>query len=110
MNEQFVKDVAKGVESTPLNQVLSPGSTSRRYEPNGGTKRHNERIHRESKYADDHKNLPFTFSKPYKPKGVTTYVKCDNCGHVVSATSVTVGMICKECNKFSSVTEVEIDR
>jgi hypothetical protein len=110
MNKQFVKDLAKGVGNTQLNQVLPAGATPRRYEPEAGIRKHNERIHRESKYADDHKNLPFSFRKPYKPKGCSAYIQCDNCGHVTSGTSATVGIICNECGKFSSVTEVKIDR
>ena len=110
VNSNFIKDLQKGVKKEPLNQVLSPGATPRRYEPIDGIKKHNERIHKESKYADDHKNLPFNFSKPPKPRGRTTYIKCDNCGHVTAATSVTVGIICNECKKFSTVTEVDFDR
>lgn len=105
MNEQFIRDVKKGLK--PLNQELTPGATPRRYDPAGGLKRHRERIHRESKQADDWKNLPFTFSKPSKPKGRHAYVQCDNCGYITSGSSATVGMICPECHKFSSVTEVD---
>lgn len=108
MNEQFIKDVAKNISQEPVNQRLSPGSP-RRYEPEGGLKKHRERIHRESKHADDWKSLPFTFSKPSKPRGRSTYIRCDNCGHISSGTVFTVGIICKECNKFSSVTEVSFD-
>ena len=109
VNAQFKKDLSKYVKSTAVNQELTPGSTPRRYEPHGGVNKHNERIHRESKYADSHKDLPFSFRKPPKPKGVSLYVQCDNCGHIISATTATVGMICKECKKFSSVTEVTLD-
>jgi ribosomal protein S27E len=106
MNEKLIRDLTKGINNTPLKQELPAGATPRRYEPECGIKKHNERIHRESKYADAHKNLPFTFRKAYKPKGQNAYVHCDNCGHITSATTVTVGMICKECGKFSTVTEV----
>lgn len=106
MNEQFINDVKKNLKRTPLNQELTPGSTPRRYEPAGGLKRHNERIHRESKQTDDYKNLPFTFRKPPKPKGRSTYIKCDNCGYILSGTTATVGVICPECGQFSTVTEV----
>jgi ribosomal protein S27E len=108
MNKQFFKDVAKGVKNTPLGQKLDPGSP-RRWEPEGGIKKHNEKIHRESKQADDWKNLPFTFSKPPKPRGRSVYIQCDNCGHITSGTTVTFGMICVECKKFSTVSEVEFD-
>lgn len=106
MNNQFIKDLQKNITNSPsLNQELSAG-TPRRYEPSLGIGKHNERIHRESKYTDINKNLPFTFRKPLKAKGTPTYVKCDNCGNITSATTITVGIICKNCNKFSSVTEV----
>lgn len=110
MNNEFIKDLQKGVlNSPPLNQKFSPGSP-RRYEPPLGLKKHNERIHEESRRVDHYRNLPFTFGKPQKAKGISTYVKCNNCGNITSATTVTVGIICKKCKKFSSVTEVDYDR
>jgi len=109
VNSELVKDVNKGLKRESLKQELTPGSTPRRYEPALGTEKHNERIHRESKKLDS-KNLPFDFRKPLKPMGRTTYVKCDSCGHTTSGTTATVGVICGECKKFSSVSEVEIDR
>ena len=110
VNSNFIRDVSSNINKEPLNQVLTPGATPRRYEPEGGIRKHNERIHRESRYADHNKNLPFSFRKPPKPRGRTIYIKCDNCGHMTAATTVTVGIICKECKKFSTVTEVEFDR
>jgi hypothetical protein len=109
MNEQFVKDVAKGIQQTPLNQELPAGSTPRRWEPEEGVKKLNERIHKESKAADDWKNLPFSFRKPPKAMGRNTAVKCDSCGHITHGTTATVGMICTSCGKFSTVTEVHFD-
>ena len=108
MNEQFRRDVAKHVNQTPLNQELTPGATPRRYEPKGGVNKHNARIHKESKIADS-KGLDFTFRKPPKPKGRNTYISCDNCGYITSGTTVTAGIICPECKKFSTVTEVITD-
>jgi len=106
MNDQFIKDISKHVKETSLNQKLSPGTTPRRYEPEIGENKHRERIHRESKIAE-HKNLPFTFRKPSKPKGQSTYVKCDNCGYIMSATTATVGIVCPECKKFSTVSFID---
>ena len=107
MNKQFIKDLQKGVKNAPtIDQEISPGSVGRRYDPVLGVRKHNERIHRESKYTDDNKKLAFTFGKPPKSRGMSTYVKCNNCGHITSATTVTVGIVCKKCKKFSSVTEV----
>jgi len=109
MNQQFIKDLQKGVAQSPsVNQILDPGSP-RRYEPSSGLKRHNERIHKESKMADNYKNLPFSFRKPIKPKGRSAYLKCNNCGHVTVGSTATVGIICNNCNKFSTVTEVDFD-
>ena len=108
VNENFKKDLNKYLKSKPLNQELPPGA-GRRYEPEMGVGKHNARIHKESKYADTYKNLPFSFRKPPKPKGGVAYVKCDNCGYITSATTATVGIICNECKKFSTVSEVNLD-
>lgn len=105
VNENFRKDLERTIKNYPVRQQLPPGS-GRRYEPEVGTGKHNARIHKESKYADTHKNLPFSFRKPPKPKGRSIYVKCNNCGHIASGTKATVGMICNECGKFSTVSEV----
>lgn len=107
MNKQFQKDIAKHVKDTSLGE-LSPGSTPRRYEPKGGLAKHNARIHRESKQIDG-KGLDFEFSKPWKPKGPSAVLACDNCGYVLSGTVVTVGVICPECKQFSSVSEVKYE-
>lgn len=80
---------------------LNPGSIKPRYDPEGGWRKHKERIHRESKIADN-KNLPFTFSKPKKAKKQIT-AKCKNCGYIASVPQNTVGMICPECKKYSAV-------
>lgn len=103
MNNEFFKDVAKHVKNTSLDQE-SPGQ-GRRYEPALGEKKHRERIHKESQRADN-MNLPFAFRKPPKPKGRSTYIKCDNCGYITSGTTATCGIVCPECKKFSTVTEV----
>ena len=108
MNKEFVKDVTKGVMNSPTHQELPAGSP-RRYEPEQGVQKHNERIHKESRYADTHKNLPFTFRKPPKPMGRSAYVQCDNCGHITGGSTATVGMICNNCGKFSTVSEVNFD-
>ena len=105
MNTQFTNDLQKKMASPSYDQEL-PVGTARRYEPTLGVRKHNERIHRESKNADDYKNLQFNFKKPPKARGLSTYVKCDNCGNITHATSITVGIICKKCKNFSSVTEV----
>lgn len=110
MNKQFIKDLQKELSKNKIDQELPAGSTPRRYEPTLGVRKHNERIHRESKHVDDYKNLQFTFRKPPKSKGASAYVRCDHCGNVTSATSITVGIVCKKCKKFSSVTEVSCDR
>ena len=102
MNDTFVNDICKGVSDTKIGQLLDPGSTKRRWEPSCGIEKHNERIHRESKYADEYKNLPFKFSKP--KKGYRSDVlMCSNCGYVFVGNINTVGIVCRECNRYSSV-------
>jgi len=105
VNSQFTRDLNKAINNANVGE-LTPGSTPRRYEPKGGTQRHNERIHRESRYADTHKNLPFSFSKPPKQTSRSKYVSCDKCNYITSVSVNTVGMVCPECKKYSSVTEV----
>jgi len=105
MNSNFTKDVKKVLNNTQVGE-LTPGSTGRRYDVPGGVKKHNERIHKESKFADDNKNLPFSFRKPPKSRGSSAYIQCDNCGCITRATTITVGIICPECKKFSTVKEV----
>jgi len=104
-NNEFQKDLTRHMRSTQSAGELTPGTTKRRYIPAGGERRHRERIHKESKLADDWKNLPFEFSKPKKPKR-QMLIKCDNCGHISSGSVDTVGIICANCHKFSSVSEV----
>lgn len=109
INKEFLNSCEKAVlHKAGAKQSISPGTIGRRWIPSGGLKKHNEKIHRESKFADDHKNLPFSFSKPRKPRGIPTFVVCNNCGYIIRATSVTVGLICPSCNKFSSVTKVKV--
>jgi len=108
VNSVFKRDLAKGIRNAQINKELEPGVTPRRYEPVSGLKKHNERIHRESKLMDGN-NLPFTFRKPPKPIGSTAYIQCDNCGHITVGTTATVGVICVECRTFSSVSEVTFD-
>lgn len=87
---------------------LRPGVVGRRYDPVGGISKHKARIDSASKEADN-KNLPFSFRKPFKPKGRSTYIKCDSCGYISIGTTATVGKICLECKKYSSVSEVNFD-
>ena len=85
--------------------VLDPGATKRRWEPEKGIGKHNERIHRESRATDVNKNLPFKFSKPSRHKKHNA-VKCGECGYETSVPENTVGMICIKCNKYVNVEEV----
>lgn len=87
---------------------LRPGVMPRRWEPEEGIGKLNQRIHKESKFADTYKNLPFSFRKPFKALGRKSMVKCDNCGNIICCTTATTGIICSKCNKFSTVTEVAL--
>jgi hypothetical protein len=105
MNKSFVDDLSKAIKNSDIEQRITPGSVGRRYEPPIGVKKHNERIHKESKYADDNKKLPFSFSKPSKSKK-SKLVKCCNCDNITYASINTIGIICSNCHKYSAVEEV----
>ena len=106
-NKAFVKDLSKAIKKSDLggSQELTPGTTGRRFEPEGGVNSLNKRIHKESKFADDNKNLPFTFSKPKKAQR-QIIVECKNCGALKLVNKTTVGVICSECKQYSGVEEI----
>lgn len=110
MNDKFSKDISKHLSKSDLGgaKELPAGVTPRRYEPATGLKRHNERIHRESKVMDKHGNLPFTFSKP-KKEAASKLVACVNCNYTTVATKNTIGIICPQCKQFSKVVGVDND-
>jgi len=103
MSNEFTRDFSK--KDLGIGE-LSPGSTPRRYEPEGGVKKHNERIHRESKYVDEHKNLSFKFSKPKSP-GRQKYVRCNGCSSISRTSINTVGIICDHCHNYCGVEDIE---
>jgi hypothetical protein len=78
----------------------------RRWIPEGGLSKHNEKIHKESKFADDHKKLPFTLSKP-KKNGKMVCFQCVECGRVITAGPSTIMCICPDCKKVTKVERVE---
>jgi len=84
---------------------LNPGSTKRRWIPEGGLDRHREKIHKESKIADDYKKLPFNFSKPGKSKKSNVF-KCVECGRHLYAPINTVMCICLNCKKVTKVERI----
>jgi hypothetical protein len=86
---------------------LSPGSTGRRWQPEGGMRKHKERIDRDSRYADHNMNLPFTFSKPRRP-GRKHYMKCPKCDSIVYVSVNTIGIICNNCNSYVNLEEVQM--
>jgi len=81
---------------------LSPGSTPRRWIPEGGEQKLRDKIHRESKFTDDHKNMPFSFSKPPKSKS-QRWFRCLGCGHETSAPKNTIMIVCKKCKNACKV-------
>jgi len=107
VNDAFVKDLTKAlISDTSGKSELTPGSVGRRYEPAGGIKSHNDRIHRESKISNN-KELPFTFSKPYKPTGRVSIKLCAECGHAASVKESTISMICSSCKQYVKVLTLE---
>ena len=104
-NIQKIRDITKYLNNNTVSTELPAGAT-RRYEPEIGVKKHNERIHKESAYADSYKNLPFTFSAPKKNKS-SILKQCTNCESLVYVHKTCVGVVCKTCNKYSSVKEIQ---
>ncbi|KKM97156.1 hypothetical protein LCGC14_1170840 [marine sediment metagenome] len=85
---------------------LSPGATGRRWIPEGGERKHNEKIHRESKFADDHKNLPFELSRPPRRGKHVSYV-CVGCGYTLFARKNTVMIACPDCKKATKAVRID---
>ena len=85
---------------------LDPGSTKRRWIPDGGLNNHRDKIHRESKFVDDYKNLPFSFSKPQRNKK-TVLFKCIECGRYLYAPINTFMCGCPVCKKATKVERIK---
>ena len=69
-----------------------------------GIAKYKNRIHKESKIADDQKNLPYKFSRPPragKPRNV--YFECVACGHESAVTEDTILVICGGCKHLNRV-------
>lgn len=103
VNETFIKDLNKSLRKDTINTELTPG-TPRRYEPEQGIRKHNERIHAESSFADKSKNLPFSFSKPAKNK-IIRIKFCSNCGAPAEVNKNAFGIICATCKKYARLLE-----
>lgn len=72
-----------------------------------GARRYRERIHRESKFADDHKNLPYKFSKPKKSKPSNTHYECEECSRDFWVNEDTVIVICGHCKHMNRVKKMD---
>ncbi len=105
MNNEFSSNIKKSMANKKAEGELTPGATSRRYEPNGGTQKHNERIQRESAFVDKYKKMPFSFSKPKSAK-IPEIKICANCGEYVRVNKNSIGVICSSCKTFSKLLEV----
>jgi hypothetical protein len=105
VNEAFKKDLNKFVANSTASTELPAGSP-RRYEPEMGISKHNEKIHRENSHSTRHQNLPFTFSKPVKNKPTIVKV-CSSCDSPVYVHKNCVGIVCRTCGIYSTVKEIE---
>jgi len=85
---------------------LSPGSTPRRWLPDGGERKLRERIHRESALTDKYKDLPFKFSKPTHNKPSNIF-KCSECDYLFFAPKNTILVICSNCKKLTKAEKIE---
>ena len=77
----------------------------RRWVPEGGLQKLKNKIHRESKAADDFKKLPFTFSKPIR-KSHAVFV-CVECERMFDAPKNTVMVVCPDCKKLVKVRKLD---
>ena len=104
----ITKSITDALKKSNLggSKELAPGSTPRRFEPNEGTRSLEKRIHRESKYTDDHKKMPFSFSKPKKAQS-QKIVRCKNCGEIYQVNKNCVGITCTACKQYSGVEEID---
>jgi len=78
----------------------------RRWIPEEGLGKYRERIHKESKFADDYKNLPFKFSKPRRSRR-REFFKCVECGNEIYAPKSTIMAVCTVCKKVTKFDVVE---
>ena len=103
-------DFEKGILNSDLggSKELSAGEVGRRYDPESGLKKHNDKIHKESACSDSNSNLPFEFSKP-KKTGRRELKRCYECGEVIYTSINTVGFICKSCGKFVTAERINRD-
>lgn len=109
VNSVFQNDIKKHMDKTTISTELEPGGP-RRFEPNEGVSNLNKRIHKESAFVDKYKDMPFSFGKPSFAKEKKHVVKlCGNCEAPVSVATNCVGVICRKCNTYASVIEVDID-
>lgn len=68
-----------------------------------GPKKYKERIHRDSKFADGHKNLPFKFSKPKKSKPTNVRIECSKCGRDLFVTDESILVVCGSCKELTRI-------
>lgn len=73
------------------------------------TKAHREKIHKESKFADDNKNLPFTFSKPKKPKPNRDAYQCSECSRIIPMDAPRTHAIACRCGNFMVIDKDKIN-
>jgi len=107
VNSALSDDINKHMAKTTISTELEPGSP-RRFEPNEGVGNLNKRIHKESAFVDKYKDMPFSFGKPQFATEKKHVVKlCGNCKAPVSVATNCVGVICRKCNTYASVIEVD---
>ncbi len=106
VNSVLQGDIKKHLAKTTISTELAPGSP-RRFEPAEGVSNLNKRIHKESKFVDKYKDLPFSFGKPQFDKTKKRILKlCGNCESPVYVATNCVGVICRKCNTYANVKEV----
>ena len=107
VNSVLQNDVKKHLAKNTISTGLEPGSP-RRFEPTEGVSKLNKRIHKESAFVDKYKDMPFSFGKPTFGQTKKQVVKlCGNCEAPITVATNCVGVICRKCNTYANVIEVD---
>jgi hypothetical protein len=69
------------------------------------TRQKREKIHKESKFSDEFKKLPFKFSKPRFPKFDPWEYECPKCKHSFTLGRHTRMIICGACKHLFEIEE-----
>ena len=68
-----------------------------------GPKAYNRKIKQDSKFSDDHKNLPYHFDRPTKSKIAKVAIECKQCKKVLFVSEDAILVVCGSCSSITRV-------